>query len=311
VIALVVVLLAQPTHAQDLWLDRPLANWNRPSGALPQLPQPSTLQGESANVDRCGQQVRQPANAADRALVRKGWMLYGPVYSSEFTKIVTALSGFDGMCRPVGHQAFVYWEDRYAGTLSPVPMNSRADGSLTNIHLTNPTRFWAEFARYQDSDALCCPSRVSAVVYSLRRDDTPTLAPETVTHAVTPQTSDLAKPGSDAGAAQLFGKTWTLTEMETRTFSADQPNMEFDGDQKRTSGSSGCNRFTGTFQIDGAMLRFSRIAGTRRACLDADLPHVETTFLKWLEMTTRFEIQGKTLRLLANETPVLAFTSEP
>jgi hypothetical protein len=137
VIALVVVLLGQSTHAaQDSWLDRPLVNWNRPSGALPQLPPPSTPQGESANADRCGQQVRQPANAADRALVRKGWMLYGPVYSSDFTKIVTALSGFDGMCRPVGHQAFVYWEDRYAGTLSPVPMNSRADGSLTNIHLT-------------------------------------------------------------------------------------------------------------------------------------------------------------------------------
>jgi hypothetical protein len=28
----------------------------------------------------------------------------------------------------------------------------------------------------------------------------------------------------------LFGKTWTLTEMEGRKFSADKPNLEFDRD---------------------------------------------------------------------------------
>jgi hypothetical protein len=50
-----------------------------------------------------------------------------------------------------------------------------------------------------------------------------------------PRTSDSAKPGSDAEPAQLFGKRGTLTEMENRTFGADEPNIEFDRDQKRTS----------------------------------------------------------------------------
>ena len=95
--------------------------------------------------------------------------------------------------------------------------------------------------------------------------------------------------------------------MANRTFSADEPNIEFDRDQERTSGSSGCNRFTGTFQIDGSMLMFSRIAGTRRACLYADPQGVEASFLKLLETTTRFEVQGNTLRLFANEAPVLVF----
>ena len=309
-IAVVIVLSAQPVHAQNSWLDRSLVNWNRQSGALPQLPQPSTPQGESANADKCRQQVRRPASAPERALVQRGWRLYGPVYSYDLTRIVTALSGFDGMCRPLGHQAFVYWEDRYAGTLSPVPMNARADGSLTDVHLRSSTSFSADFVRYKESDARCCPSRVASVVYSLRLGDIPTLAPETVTHSVTPQTSDSTKPGSDAAANQLSGTTWTLIEMENREFGADAPKLEFDRDQKRTSGSSGCNRFMGTFQMDGSMLTFSQIAGTRRACLDADMQRVETSFLKLLETTTRFEVQDNALRLFANDALVLVFASK-
>jgi heat shock protein HslJ len=304
-----ILILAQQTYAQDSWLDRPLANWNRQSGGLPQLPQPSTPQEVSA--DKCRQlQVRQPASAAEKALMRRGWMLYGPVYSYDLTRIVTALSGFDGMCRPLGYQAFVYWEGRYAGTLSPVTMDSRKDGALTEIHLSSPTTFSAEFVRYKVSDAACCPSRESTVVYTLRRDDIPTLAPTNVTHRATCQTSEPANPGSEDETAMLFGKRWTLTEMEDRKFSAAEPYLEFDRDQKRVSGSSGCNRLTGTFQIDGSKLKLSRIVSTRRACLDAEVQRVETSFLKLLETITRFEIQGNTLRLYANDRLVLVFASK-
>lgn len=63
----------------------------------------------------------------------------------------------------------------------------------------------------------------------------------------------------------LFGKQWTLTEMEERKFSADKPNIEFNRVQKRVSGSSGCNRFTGGFEIDGSMMKFSRTAAKQTA----------------------------------------------
>jgi hypothetical protein len=168
-----------PASAQTAWLDRPLENWNRPAAALPQLPKPAAVQGE--NVDRCRGQVRKPASAGEKALARRGWLLYGPVYTFDSTRIVTALSGFDGMCRPLGYQAVVYWEARYAGTLSPVPMNSRQDGALTNVHLSGPDQFSAEFARYRPDDPLCCPSRVDHVSYKLRRDDIPTLTAAQVT----------------------------------------------------------------------------------------------------------------------------------
>lgn len=82
-------------------------------------------------------------------MVRKDWTLYGQVYSYETTKVFTAMAGADGMCRPLGYQAFVYSEGRYAGTLSPVPIDSRTNSSLINAcwmqrvllqssHVTNP-----------------------------------------------------------------------------------------------------------------------------------------------------------------------------
>jgi heat shock protein HslJ len=309
------VILAVGPHAfaQSSWLDRRLANWNRPSGSLPQLPEPSLQSGPSANSTRCRQQVRQATTPGEKALERRGWKLYGPVYSYDLTKIVTAVSGFDGMCRPLGFQAFVYWEGRYGGTLSPVLMNSRADGSLTNIRLINASSISADFSRYQRSDALCCPSRISSVNYSLIRDDVPTLSASNVSHRATCETNDQASnPNSSEDnepASPLFGKRWTLTQIEERRLSPGRPYLEFAPDQNRASGSGGCNSFSGAFEIDGSMLKLSRVVSTRRACLDPELQRIETGFLNLLESTTRFEVQGNRLRLYANDRLILAFAT--
>ena len=234
-------------------------------------------------------------------------MLYGPVRSHGETRIMMALAGFDGMCRPLGFQAFVYWEGKYAGTLSPVPMNSRTDGSLTDIRLTSAANISADFARYSESDALCCPSRISSVLYNLKLDDMPTVTPTNVTYRATSQTGKPANSGSDNREASLFGKRWILTEMEERTFSASEPYIEFDRDQTRASGSTGCNRFSGAFEIEGSRLKLSRIASTRRACLDGEVQHVEMSFLQLLEATTRYEVQGNRLHLYANDRLGLVF----
>lgn len=297
---------ASQTLAQDSWLDRPLENWNRQSGSLPQLPKPSSDQDQS-EIRRCRREVRKPVTAAEKALVRRGWMLFGPVRSYQRTRVVTALSGFDGMCRPVGFQAFVYWGGRYAGTLSPESMNSRTDGSLTDIRLPRGTSISVDFVRYKESDPLCCPSRVSTVLYTLRPDDVPDLTPTKVTHRTT------CPPGENCGsdeAGSLFKKRWTLTGMDDRQFSAAEPYIEFEPAQKRSTGSGGCNRFGGGFEVDGQMLRISRVVSTRRACLDAERQRIETRFLQLLETVTRFEVDENSLRLYAGDRLVLTFASK-
>lgn len=159
------------------WLDRPLQNWNRGDDGFPKLPRP-TLGIEIPK--RCLKQVRPPTIPAEQALVRQGWKLYGSIRSYGLTQVITATSGFDGMCRPMQYQAFVYWEGRYAGTLSPVTMNSRTDGSISTINLTSTTNISTVFNRYRPSDAYCCPSGKSSVQFNLRPDDLPYLSPVSV-----------------------------------------------------------------------------------------------------------------------------------
>jgi len=63
------------------------------------------------------------------------------------------------MCRPLGFNGFVFIDGHFAGTLSPVNMNSRSDGVLQTIptlQLGSPLH--ATYLRYSDRDPLCCPS---------------------------------------------------------------------------------------------------------------------------------------------------------
>jgi len=183
---------AQEIETANSWLDRSLVNWNRQGKELPRLPRP-VVTGESPLSGRCREQIRQPAAPSERAVVKFGWTLYGPAQIFGPARLFTAMTGVDGMCRPLGYQAFVYSEGRYAGTLSPVAMNSRTDGALTTIRLTSGTRISAEFARYSEKDPLCCPSKISTVMYNLKNDEIPDLNATTVMTAPTIRTEPTNK----------------------------------------------------------------------------------------------------------------------
>lgn len=95
--------------------------------------------------------------------------------------LVTALTSVDGMCRPLGYQAFVFVGGKFAGTISPRPMDSRADGSSGQIHLSSTSTLTVGFVRYKPSDALCCPSRRQIVTYTIDRAGArPLLVPRSV-----------------------------------------------------------------------------------------------------------------------------------
>jgi uncharacterized lipoprotein YbaY len=115
--------------------------------------------------------ARKAENGQDKWANAFGWLLFGPVQSYSGTVIIEGMSDADGMCRPNGFQAFVFVNGRYAGSLSPALMNARTDGSLSEIKLYSPSMIVAEFARYADSDPLCCPTKTSTVNY--RVDITP------------------------------------------------------------------------------------------------------------------------------------------
>ena len=136
---------------------------------------------DAALVKRCRQDPRPPASAADRTVVAAGWWLVGPLQVFGDTSLLLASADVDGMCRPTKMQGFVFVGDRLAGTLSPDLMDSRADGSVSQWRLYDATTVAAEFARYKDSDPLCCPSGKTSVTYAISGGaKEPLLAPSSI-----------------------------------------------------------------------------------------------------------------------------------
>lgn len=172
-IALVVtayaILAPGVVQAGDAWLDGPLPQWNQPGMAVPVAPQ---SEGDLAsNASLCDRTVRPPETAADYEVTGAGWSLVGSYEGGWGIVTVTGTTGFDGMCRPIGYQIFVFVDGVFAGTISPEPMESRTSGAGTLSRVSSGQLF-ATFVRYADLDPLCCPSRPSALVeYQVERTD--------------------------------------------------------------------------------------------------------------------------------------------
>ncbi|QUV86230.1 META domain-containing protein [Chloracidobacterium aggregatum] len=316
-LTLLLAAAAEARPAGESWLDRPLTDWNRSRGGqLAPLPDPPDVPDVAA-PDICNEQMRKPVQPFERTLVARGWKLFGPVQVFGPAQVVMATSGLDGMCRPLGFQAFVTWDGRYAGTLSPVAMQARTDGALTRVELISPSRLMAEFSRYAPGDPACCPSRTAVVNYVLQPGEAPTLRAEDVSHFQTcPERP--AEPGaSSAGASsggtpiggvsgtagpdRLAGKRWTLVEVEGETVNVAEPFIEFDPASRRYTGSDGCNRFSGRYEIQGARLRFAPPTRTKRACLDEPVRRLESRFNRLLPQVNRFEMLGDRLVLYASK----------
>lgn len=160
--------------AQDpTWLDGDMASWNSAGMAIPAAPD------VDGNADpRCEERERPVETAADEALVAEGWRLYQAYQAGWDVTLVWGLAGYDGMCRPLEYQAFIFVDGDFAGTISPVPMNSRTDSAADSATLWFRDQVGAEFRRYTEDDALCCPSGTTSVEYTIEETpDGPVLNP--------------------------------------------------------------------------------------------------------------------------------------
>jgi len=174
-VALLVAAFGRGARADGSWLDAPIQNWNTPGASLPAAP----AMDPSTNPMCLGpqSQARPPETAEDYALTDAGWTLVAAYQGGFGVKLIEALSGYDGMCRPLGYQVFVFVDGSFAGTLSPVLMDSRMDGALSRDALFSRQNLSATFLRYTPTDPLCCPSSMSSLSYTI---DTSGAAPVVV-----------------------------------------------------------------------------------------------------------------------------------
>jgi heat shock protein HslJ len=63
-----------------------------------------------------------------------------------------------------------------------------------------------------------------------------------------------------------------------------------DPEQHRVSGSGGCNRLTGSYELNGDPLKFGRMAGTMMMCSQG--MDTEQAFLKSLGPVSKWKITG-------------------
>jgi len=161
------LMVSSPTLAQEeTWLDGDFASWNSPGMAIP-----TALTIDSNPDPRCVERERPAETEEDEALIASGWRLFLPYQRGWGVTLISGLSGYDGMCRPMGYQSFVFVDGVFAGTVSPEPMNSRTTGAATDVNLWYADQVSAEYLRYAPEDALCCPSRTDSVQFTI--DDTP------------------------------------------------------------------------------------------------------------------------------------------
>jgi heat shock protein HslJ len=104
-----------------------------------------------------------------------------------------------------------------------------------------------------------------------------------------------ARAGSGAPLRNTYWKLTHLGDTPVKTAARQrEPYLIFAAHEQRVSGSGGCNRVMGGFELHGDTLRLSRMAVTRMACLDG--MEQEQRFLKSLGDMERYRIINRLIK---------------
>lgn len=117
------------------------------------------------------------------------------------------------------------------------------------------------------------------------------------------------RSGKSKNAMQLIDTKWQLAEMEGRTVTAAGESYTLTlGKDGKVSGKGDCNTLMGSFQTPkSGVIKFNALASTRMMCPDQE---AEYKFIKLLEASDGYSIDGKTLMLFTDGELKLAFSAK-
>lgn len=109
---------------------------------------------------------------------------------------------------------------------------------------------------------------------------------------------------SNAPTAVLTDTRWTVASINGDPIVARAPTIEFSGD--RISGSGGCNRYFGGYEITGAETIVIRgVGATEMACEPAEIMSREQAYLAALDAVRSYRHDGDQLTLSAVAGPTI------
>ena len=132
---------------------------------------------------------------------------------------------------------------------------------------------------------------VPALLIGCAHPTTAEISPAAATSLLTPtgtewQLHDLGRASAPLGAG---GRRATLTFT----------------DSMRVAGFAGCNRYFGSYTIDGSTLRFGAVGMTRMACQEGMT--LEQQLARALDLTRTYQLNGNELTLLGESGPLARF----
>jgi heat shock protein HslJ len=119
------------------------------------------------------------------------------------------------------------------------------------------------------------------------------------------------RPPTSAGPADFraAASEWELKELAGQPaptgVGGRRATLRFESDTARVAGFAGCNRYFGTYTVDGTALRFGAIGMTRMAC--AEGMGLEQQLGAALEATRSYTLNASQLTLLGSNGPVARF----
>lgn len=110
----------------------------------------------------------------------------------------------------------------------------------------------------------------------------------------------------------LTSGRWMLDSFEgekvdSTSFGNGMPYLEFDKEEMRVSGFSGCNRLMGGFTVaEENGISLDKLASTKMACMGVDK---ESEFLAALDKADHFKVKDESLELHSGKTKLMTFTA--
>lgn len=118
-----------------------------------------------------------------------------------------------------------------------------------------------------------------------------------------------------ASSVPLVNTGWRLTQLGDEM--VDNPSgeraisLQLQPQNPRVVGFAGCNRMFGGYLLNGEMLKFDQMGGTKMACVDDQRMRLEQRYFEVLSRVSQWKITGSTLELRDGDgTPQALFAAD-